>query len=255
MTACIRTDNIEFILVEPRNPGNVGAAARAMFNMGLEHLAIVAWEDDADARRTAIEWAMDGEWILQGARRCASLDEAVAGTGLVIALSARRGGDRPPALTREDLPTALARWTSNNRVAFVFGPEQAGLRLEHLRHCTHTLALPTAPGATSINLAQAVLLVAYEIRLAAGGYVEGKEGSEQAPVHAVATREERERLYRHAREALEAVGFFKPHHPLHPLDTIDHLLDRAAATSHEVQILHGMCHKVITAVKKVADEG
>lgn len=245
----IRTENIEIVLVEPRNPGNVGAAARALHNMGLERLAIVGWEEDVDARRIAAEWAMDGESILKRARPCDSLEEAVAECGLVIAATARRGRDRPPPITRSDLPDLLARWTPNNHVAIVFGTERSGLRWEHLHRCSHVLALPTAPGATSINLAQAVLLVAYEILLATGEHVEGKEGSDK-PVHPAATRTERQRLYDHAREALELTGFLQPGHPILPLDQINQVLDRAAATSHEVQILHGMCRKVITAVGK-----
>ncbi len=245
----INTGNIKIVLVEPHNAGNVGAAARALYNMGLEHLILVGWHETIEARRIAFEWATDGEPVLKRARRCPSLDEALAGCGLAIATSARRGEDRPPAITRTDLIALLNHWTPSNQVAIVFGPERTGLRSEHLALCTHTLTVPTAPGKTSLNLAQAVLLVGYEI-LIASGLAAAMQPTDHAALDRVATRAERRRLYEHASEALRAVNFLRPGRPDRPLDEICWMLDRAAATSHEVRILHGMCRKILWAVGK-----
>jgi len=254
MGASIRKDNIEIVLVEPQNPGNVGAAARALYNMGLEHLGLVGWNEDVESRLTAYEWAMDGEWILQRARRCDSLGEAIAHCGIAVATTAREGTDRPPVIGPERLVALLEQWTPNNRVAVVFGPERTGLRREHLRLCSHSLILPTAPGRTSLNLAQAVLLVGYEILRATGGAREIKDRRPPELGH-TATRAERQQLYGHARQALEAVGFLRPGRPLRPLDEICYLLDRAAATSHEVRILHGICRKILNAVSERERKG
>jgi TrmH family RNA methyltransferase len=248
MTETIRTENIDIVLVEPRNHGNVGAAARALYNMGLDHLVLVGWRDDVEARRIAFEWATDGEGVLQSARRCDSLDEAIAGAALAIATSARLGADRPPPIAKAELGPVLARWTPNNRVAIVFGPERTGLRREHLALCSNTLILPVAKGRKSLNLAQAVLLTAYEILMAAGAPVEADQ-RRTGPLDGVATREERQRLYRHAVEALEAVDFLNPNRPIQPLHDIGYLLDRAGATAHEVRILHGILRNILCKVK------
>jgi len=239
----LRTENIRFVLVEPRNAGNVGSAARALYNMGLSDLALVGWEETVEARRIAFEWATDGEGVLAGARRCATLEAALADCALAIATSARLGADRPPPLARDNLGPTLARWTPANRAAIVFGPERTGLRTEHLRLCTHTLVLPVARGRKSLNLGQAVLLTGYEILMASERPVEA-DLRRPGPLDRVATREERQRLYRHAVEALEAVDFLTPHRPIKPLLDICHALDRAALTSHEVRILHGMLRNI-----------
>lgn len=245
----INTTHIKVVLVEPQNAGNVGAAARALYNMGLDHLSLVGWSETIEARRIAYEWATDGEPVLKRAQRCASLEEALAGCGLAIATSARRGSDRPPAISRTDLIALLNHWTPSNQVAIVFGPERTGLRTEHLALCTHTLTIPTAPERSSLNLAQAVLLIGYEI-LIASGLGAGTEPPDRAALDRVATRAERRRLYEHASEALRAVNFLRPGRPDRPLDEICWMLDRAAATSHEVKILHGMCRKIIWAARK-----
>jgi TrmH family RNA methyltransferase len=252
MVERLHRKNIEIVLVEPQNAGNVGAAARALYNMGLDRLALVGWIEDIESRRVAYEWATDGEQILKKARRCSSLEQALAKCTLAVATSARQGSDRPPSLGRADFIALLERWTPSNRVAIVFGPERTGLRTEHVRLCSHTLMLPTAPGCTSLNLAQAVLLVGYEILLASGGADEGAAccAPTRRPVDRVATRGERQRLYEHACQALKAVGFLRPRRPIRPLDEIGYLLDRAATTSHEVKILHGMCRKILWAAGK-----
>ena len=248
----ICNENIEIVLVEPRNAGNVGAAARALYNMGLDRLVLVGWVEDVEARRIAYEWATDGERVLKKARRCQSLKQALADCAVAIATSARRGGDRPPMLTSGDLAALLERWTPNNRVAIVFGPERTGLRLEHLRFCSHVLTLPSAPRRLSLNLAQAVLLVGYEILIATGRAAE-PAGSRRDSLGRAATRAERQRLYEHAQAALEAIGFLRPGHPLRPLDELCHVLDRAGATSHDVRILRGLCRKILWTAKKRRD--
>jgi TrmH family RNA methyltransferase len=266
MAENIHQENIEIVLVEPQNPGNVGAAARALYNMGLDRLTVVGWAEDLESRRIAYEWATDGEPVLKKARRCPSLAEAIGDCAYAIATSARPGSDRPPGLGRRGLIALLERWTPTNRIAIVFGPERTGLRTEHVELCSHTLMLPTVPGRKSLNLAQAVLLVGYEILLASAGTDEDAKSAENndsacrvpadraaLPTDPIATRAERQRLYEHARQALEAVGFLRPGAPIRPLHEIGYLLDRAAATAHEVQILHGMCRRILRKVKMSAE--
>lgn len=241
-------ENIEFMLVEPRQAGNVGAAARALFNTGFERLSLIGWDENIDARRTAIEWATDGEPVLANARRCESLEEAVAECGLVIGTAARQGADRPPPLSLDELIETLERWTPNNRVAIVFGPERTGLRTEHIKKCGHTFMIPTASAPRSLNLAQAVLLTGYEIMRAANRGIEAIKPPPK-PLDRTATRAEREQLRKHAEEALQAATYLRPEFPDYSLDLIERMLDRAAATAQDVRILHGMCRSVLWAVK------
>lgn len=251
MSERMRIENVEIVLVEPQNPGNIGAAARALYNMGLARLTLVGWAEDIESRRVAYEWATDGERILKKARRCQSLKEAIAHCALAIATSARIGRNRPPLLGRNEFVASLERWTPSNCVAIVFGPERTGLRMEHVRLCSHLFTLPTAPGCRSLNLAQAVLLVGYEILLASGGTIgEVANLSHEEPLDRPATRRERQRLYEHACQMLEAVGFLRPGRPIRPVEEICYLLDRAGATAHEVQILHGMCRKILWAAQQ-----
>ena len=226
----------------------MGAAARALFNTGFARLSLVGWDEDVETRHDATKWATDGEPVLANARRCDTLEEAVADCGLVIATAARQGADRPPPLLLDEFIETLERWTPNSRVAIVFGPERTGLRTEHLNKCAHTFMIPTAGAPRSLNLAQAVLLTGYEIMKAADRGIEATMPPPR-PTDRTATRAEREQLRRHAEGMLRAVRYLRPEFSDQSLDLIERMLDRAAATLQDVRILHGMCRSVLHTVE------
>ncbi|BDG05388.1 RNA methyltransferase [Anaeromyxobacter oryzae] len=191
---------VRIVLLRPRNPENLGAAARAMKNFGLSDWAIAALgtHDFAAARRVAVH----AEDLLDRPRLVASLDEAVADCAWVVGTSSRavRGKRRlaPDAVAREALERA-----AEGRTAIVFGDERSGLTNEEVHRCHDLSAIPTGEAQPSVNLAQAVLLYAYEVRRAALAAAPARPA--KAPEGA--TDAELERVEDALREALRTAGF------------------------------------------------
>jgi len=177
-------DHLRIVLVRPHNPENIGAVARAMRNFELHDWAIVALgtHDFAAARRVAVH----AEELLDRPRLCATLDEAVADCAWVVGTSGRtsRGRQRlrPEAVGRE----AAAR--RPGRTAVVFGEERSGLTAAELDRCHAISAVPTSIAQPSLNLAQAVLLYAWEFRRAGSGPVEGEAPAGAGPGEAAPPR-------------------------------------------------------------------
>ena len=188
------------VLCRPNHPGNIGAAARAMKTMGLSDLRLVAPERQPAPED---EWmATHGADVLAAARTHATLAEAIADCAAAFALSARPREWSPQAL---DLRAAAARAVVFDApVAFVFGSESAGLTNDELFACQFLVHIPAAPGATSLNLAQAVQVVCYELYLATGATA--PEMRTEKP----ATVQDLEGLYAHLEEAARASGFMAP---------------------------------------------
>lgn len=192
--------DVRFVLVRPRNAENLGAAARAMKNCGLTDWAWVdpQVEDLSGAHRLAVH----AEELLSGARTHAALSEAVGDCVWVVGTSSRkvRGKRRmsPRAVAEE-----IAARAAEGRIALVFGDERSGLTNEEVDRCHDLSAIPTAPDQPSVNLAQAVLLYAYEVRIAALARAE----LPPAPLATAATDAELTRLEQALRQALEMGGF------------------------------------------------
>lgn len=161
-------DRIEVVLVSPRNPLNIGAAARAMANFGFSHLTVVApYEPHWREAKSAI----GAEGLLQRARSTQRLREAVTNCTLVIG-TANVGDRRPeqPVLSLPDLPSRVeGTWGGEGRAALVFGPEKRGLTREDLSLCHLLLEIPTHPSQPSMNLGQAVAVCLYELATRGGG--------------------------------------------------------------------------------------
>ncbi|MDW8467715.1 MAG: RNA methyltransferase [Burkholderiales bacterium] len=236
------------VLVRTSHPGNIGAAARAMHVMGLADLRLVA-----PARYPAPEarWmAASGVGVLERAQVHATLAEALAGCEAAFALSARPREWSPPVLgVREAAPVALAR-AAAGPVAFVFGPEASGLEQAEVFACQYLVHIPTwrAPGAInlgSLNLAQAVQIVAYELCVAAGA-------SAPAALHAgrLATIEDLEGLYAHLERAAVSSGFLDPASNSKLRERWRRLFSRVALEREEVNILRGLLNALEKAARK-----
>lgn len=226
--------NIRIVLVRPRGAGNIGAAARAMKNLGAADLVLVRPRPKlAAAERMAVH-ARD---LVRGARVVDDVAAAVADCRLVIGTTCRTGGYRQAV---EDLgalaPAAVAR---RGPVAFLFGPEDHGLSNADLRHCQRLCAIDTSAEYASLNLAQAVLLVCWELRRAAGSRTPAA-----APAVAAAPAAAVEALYDHLRAALEQIGFLNAQNPEHIMFALRGLFGRAALSAHEVRILRGMARQM-----------
>ncbi|HXQ63401.1 MAG TPA: RNA methyltransferase [Steroidobacteraceae bacterium] len=230
---------IRFILVAPRHPGNIGAAARAMKTMGLDELWLVAPAAFPHAEATALAAGADD--LLARAHLAASLAEAVADCGLVLATSARsRAAYYWPALTpREAAPRLLAAAASGS-AAVVFGTERTGLTNGDLEYCSGVIHIPANPAFDSLNLAQAVQLLAYELKCArASPVLRPQRGVPLAP------SAELERLKEHLDEVLREVDFTDRNGGPHLLRRVARIFGRAELDQHEVNILRG----ILTAVQ------
>ncbi len=224
-------ERIRFVLCRPSHPGNIGAAARAMKAMGLADLRLVAPE-----RYPAHEafWMATGAAdVLDRARVHAALREAIADCAAAFALSARPREWSPQVL---DARAAAARALALDApVAFVFGAEAAGLTNEELFACQYLVHIPASPEFSSLNLAQAVQVVAYELLVASGA------GVPPARAGKLATIEDIEGLYAHLEQAALASGFLAPESGSRLRERLRRLFSRVPALEREeVNILRGL---------------
>ncbi len=231
---------IRIVLLGPREPGNVGSAARAMKNMGLHALVVAAAPqlDLAEARRLAVH-ATD---VLDGCRLVAALADAVAGCGVVAATSGRPSVMRAGALSPRDAAPALVAAAAANDVALVFGPEDHGLSTAELAGCEPVIAIPTSDAYASMNLAQAVLLCAYELRLAASDASAG-------PARVLAAHERLELMLAKLEAALTAIGFLHGDGAPHVMRQLRRMLARAELDEREVDVLLGVARQVAWAAR------
>lgn len=235
-------DRVDVVLVRPSRAANVAAAARALKNMGLRSLVLVTPPPALhlpEARSLAY-----GAWdLLDAARVAPDLRTAVAGCTLVVGTSAREGeASRTPRALAAEAP----RLAGDGRTAIVFGPEATGLTNDELALCQLRVRVPTDAAQPSLNLAQAVLIVAYEIRMAA------MAGTQSPPPAPRAVAGEVEDALDDLRAALLAVEYLNPQGPEAILSEIRALLLRAAVTPREVALLRGIARQVRWAGEQVA---
>ncbi|MDS4013343.1 MAG: RNA methyltransferase [Candidatus Accumulibacter sp.] len=231
-------ERVHIVLVQPSHPGNIGAAARAMKTMGLSHLWLVNPkrfpDGEADAR------AAGAEDVLRAARVCASVDSALAATVYAGAVTARQRHLGPPALAARAAAEEVAAWAATGEVALLFGNETAGLANADVQRCRRTIYIPSDPGYASLNLAAAVQVLCYELRLAAFA------GAPPCSTRAVpfasppARHAEVEGLYTHLERVMIASGFLDPHQPRRLMAKLRRLFGRATLERDEINILRGV---------------
>jgi tRNA/rRNA methyltransferase len=225
---------VRVVLSHTTHPGNIGAAARALKTMGMRRLVLVDPKRFPDAQADAM--AVGADDVLAQARVCPTLDEALAGTTLAIALTARRRDLSPVAVdARAAAELAVAEARSGAEVAFVFGTEMAGLSNDDVLKCQRLAYIVADPAFSSLNLAAAVQVMAYEVRMAAGG--PGAAVNDRTPP---ATFDEIEGLFAHLETSMVASGFLDPYNPRRLMERLRRLFGRARLESQEVNILRGM---------------
>ena len=237
-SAIERLTGVRIVLVRTTHPGNIGAAARAMYTMGLTRLTLVA-PKHSPQHEDAIARAAGAAHILDGAKCVATLDEALAGAGLTIGLSARRREFLGHAVSVHEAAQQAIVQAPQGEVAIVFGTEMSGLTNDELARCAVAATIPANPDYASLNLAAAVQVVAYELRMAATGDV-----GWSAPRYPVATYDEMEGLYAHAQRTLTALAFLNPAMPKRLLPRLRRLFARATLEHEEVNILRGILARV-----------
>lgn len=226
------------ILVEPREEGNIGAAARAMANMGLTELILV--RPAAGIGRTARAFAVGAEHVLEAIKIEETLTAALQPFHLVVGTTSARARELPaPPVTPGQLPSHLGRLPGTADTAVLFGPEVSGLNNDQLSHCGLLIRIPCAPLQPTLNLAQAVLIVAYELYLARTVTLPNGQG-----VHLPATAGEIEGLFEQILPLLAGIGFQRDDTFEGVVRDLRRLAARARATSRDVSILRGICRRV-----------
>jgi TrmH family RNA methyltransferase len=223
---------IRIVLVDTSHPGNIGASARAMRNMGLDSLVLVRPQAPPDAESLAR--AAGGADLLSDARIEPSVDAAVAGCGLVLGASARARSANFRVLDPRAAAAELVAAAAARPAAVLFGGERNGLSNEDLARCHALIRIPADPGYESLNLAQAVQIVCYEIRLAAGA------STVQPGAEPPASTKELAALYAHLDAVAGRVGFMHEANAAQLGPRIRRMLARAVPDAGEVRILRGL---------------
>lgn len=252
----ILPDPFRIVLCQTSHPGNIGGAARAMKTMGLSRLYLVSPDSFPDAHATVM--ATGAADLLQNATVCDTLEQALEGCALVIGLSARKrqlSHELLPARQAAERAVAVA---SSQQVALVFGTEMSGLSNAELDLCQLLAMIPANPEFSSLNLAAAVQVMCYEIRMASlsQGTVQAAKAGQ------LATSDELEKFYRHLEEVLIRIGYYNPDQPKKLMQRVRRIYARANLEKEEVNILRGVLKLTVsprvigskTGMKKQVDD-
>lgn len=238
-------DRLRFVLVETSHPGNIGSVARAMKTMGFSQLVLVNPRfPDALQQEEAIAFASGAQDILASARIVASVDEALEGCNFAAALSARLREYSPPVMA----PRALARQLAVDpglTSALIFGSERYGLPNDVVEKCNALVNIPANPVYSSLNLAQAAQVLAYDCRIAE---MEGKERDVRplTGFHGeAASMTQIEGMYMHLEQALVEIEFLDPTNPKKLMSRLKRLFSRTRLEVEEVNILRGIARQVL----------
>ncbi len=229
------TSHISIVLCRPQFAGNVGAAARCGKNMGIDRLVVVGNPnlDPDEMYRRATHVAAE---VIDGIRYVDNLEAALADFQYIVGTTARLGGARGPVVSPREMAEKVSGISQENRVALLFGPEDAGLTNDELRFCHLVVNIPTAEF-KSLNLSHAVMILCYEIfscRLSTEGRFVSKLASSQ----------ELEGMYGQVAELLVRIGFLNSQNPEYWMMHIRRLLSRTGLHSKEVKIIRGICRQM-----------
>lgn len=233
MSAADPLQNVRVVLCETAHPGNIGAAARALKTMGLSRLVLVAPKAFPDPQA---EWlAVGAADVLKQARVCATLEQALAGSAYTVACSARVREIATPMVPAREAAARLVAVARRQQTALVFGNESFGLSRTQVDKCQLVATIPANPRYSSLNVAAAVQVLTYELRLAAHG-----DQARRAPPKPLAEFEELESFYEHLERATLASGFFNPAYNRKLMAKLRRLFGRSQLEKEEVNILRGL---------------
>ncbi|QTA90891.1 RNA methyltransferase [Desulfonema magnum] len=246
MPDSVNLDNISIVLHQPRFPENIGAAARAMRNMGIRELVVVNPEnfDVVKIFRMATHSAAD---IVKRIEVYETLREATSSYHYVVGTTARLGGQRQLIKSPSTLAQKLIPISKENRIAIVFGPEDRGLTNEDLHYCHELVNIPTAEF-SSLNLAQAVMVMCYEI------FTVSRESKKKfAP--RLAARHELDGMYDQLKDILVRISYINPENPDYWMNNLRRFFTRMELRAKEVSIIRGICRQINWYGKKRYEDG
>ena len=225
-------ENIRVVLSHTTHPGNIGAAARAMKTMGLRHLYLINPRHFPDPQADAMAAGADD--ILRNAVVCTSIDEALHGVAFTVGMTARlRDISIEVQTPREAMPQVLQQ-AATQPVALLFGTEMSGLTNEEMGRAQLGVNIPSNPDFSSLNIAAAVQVMAYELSVAAQSY------QPAVPELTPATHERVEGLYAHLEKTLFEIGFFTTQNPARLMQRLRRLYSRTRLEDEEINILRGI---------------
>ena len=237
-------DKVRFVLVGTTHPGNIGASARAMKTMGLSNLHLVSPKIYHSAEATARASGADD--VLAKAVVHDTLQSALTGCQHVFGMSARLRHLAVPLMNPREAVASLEKYNDDTHIAIVFGREHSGLSNDELDLCHTLINIPANPEYSSLNLAAAVQVMAYELRMSFNPTIErGRVGEEREAIHA----EDLVHLYDHFERSLTTIGFLDPSNPRNLMRRIRRLFNRADLDRNEVQILHGILRAAETKAR------
>ena len=230
--------NIRIVLCGTAHPGNIGAAARAMRTMGITDLALVNPQRYPDPQ--AVWMAAGATDVLEHARVCTSLGDALSGVAFAVACSARRRDIAVPMVDARAAAAEAVAIAQERPVALVFGNETSGLSNEEVGTCGMLASIPVTADFSSLNVAAAVQVFCYELRMACGAALPPDKAQELATSEAV------EAFYEHLERTLTETGFLNPAHPRKLMQRLRRMFARTRLQVEEVNILRGILSSLIT---------
>ncbi len=236
-------DNIRIVLVGTTHPGNIGGVARVMKNMGFRKLNLVS-STECGPETEAFPMASGAYDIVSNAGIFDHLTQALANSVMAVATSARLGGKRTTAKTPPEIIPDIMNKAKTGVVSIVFGRESRGLTNEEIKLCDHHTIIPTDANFASMNLAQAVTVICYELFKIASQPV-----GFQALSFLPALIESREQMFDHIEQLLLRVGFLPRKNPLRMMRDVRRILNSATLDERDVRIIRGMFRKVDNAIR------
>jgi tRNA (cytidine32/uridine32-2'-O)-methyltransferase len=238
MSTAERQAKIRIVLVNTSHPGNIGGAARAMKNMGLAELYLVEPREYPAPR--AVWRAAGARDVLANAKIVGSVDEAIKDCGLVIGTSARERRIPWPLINPRECGDKIWQEAKSHQVALLFGREDRGLTNSELQKCHYHVHIPSNPDYSSLNLATAVQVLSYEIRMASLARKDGKLPEMNEWDQPLATADELELFHDHLATTMADLKFYDPDNPKQLLTRMRRLFNRTRMDKMEVSMLRGL---------------
>lgn len=231
-------DNITIVLMEPKYPENIGAAARCAMNMGISRLIIV--RNEAPDQEKMLKMATHkAAHLIENLERFTDIKKALAPFSCVVGTTARQGRKRRIENSPRYMLDTILPLLANNQVALMFGPEHRGLTNDDLKYCQTTVTIPTADF-SSLNLAQAVAILCYELYW---GVMYSEKVIKPSPK--LANSHELEGMYEHMEEMLNTIGFLRTNDTSYWIRNIRHFLGRVSLRAKEARIIRGFCRSFL----------
>jgi tRNA/rRNA methyltransferase len=234
-------ENIRIVLCATSHPGNIGSTARAMKTMGFKHLYLVNPEKYPNEQATAMAAGADD--VLDFAIVTQTLSEALVGCGFAIGMSARKRYLSHETVNPRQAAQQANQYAASQPVAFVFGTEMSGLTNAELDCCQLLAMIPANPEYSSLNLAMAVQVMCYELKMLTiddAPEANNHAASSDVPAVPLATNDELERFYAHLEETLLKIGYLNPNAPKKLFERMRRLYSRARLEKEEVNLLRGV---------------